>query len=60
MSAKRRFWLIGLVLVAIGVVLARVVGKQYDQAAMQLAMYAVGTLLAIAGLGFIMYGIGKK
>ena len=60
MSAKRRFWLAGLVLAGIGVVLARVASQQFDQAVPRLATYGLGTLLAFAGLGVIMYGISKS
>jgi len=45
----------------VGIVLARVVSKQYtNQVVIELALYGVGTLLALAGLGFIMYGIRKS
>jgi VIT1/CCC1 family predicted Fe2+/Mn2+ transporter len=60
MSAKKKFWLAGLALAIIGVLLARVISRHYDQAAFQLVMFAVGTLLALAGLGLIMLGIRKK
>lgn len=60
MSAKRKFWLVGLALVAIGVVLARVVFKLYDQNVLKLAIYGSGIILAIIGLGIIMYGIRKS
>ncbi len=60
MSAKKKFWLVGLVLAAIGILLVRVVSKQYDEPVLQLVLYAAGALLAFAGLGFIMYGIRKS
>lgn len=60
MSAKRKFWLVGLALVAIGVVLARVVSKLYVPAELQLAVYILGVILALVGLGALMYGIRKS
>ncbi len=59
MSAKRRFWLVGGVVAGIGVVLARVVAERYGEPLVKLAIFGVGTLLAFAGLGVIMYAIKK-
>jgi hypothetical protein len=55
----RRYWLIGIILAAIGVVLARVVSQRFDQPTVQLALYAIGIVLALGGVGVIMYGIRK-
>ncbi len=59
MSAKRKFWLAGLVLAGIGVVLARVVAERYVEPIPKLALFGAGTLLAFAGLALIMVGIKK-
>ncbi len=60
MSAKRKFWLAGLVLAGIGVVLARVVSQRLDQPLPKLVMFGLGSILAFAGLGVIMFGIRKN
>jgi protein-S-isoprenylcysteine O-methyltransferase Ste14 len=59
MSDKRKFWLIGLALAGIGVVLARVVSLQFDQPGLKVTLYIAGVLLAFAGLGVIMYAMRK-
>ncbi len=60
MSAKRKFWLAGLVLAGIGAVLARVISQQYEQPGLRLTLYGLGALLAFAGLGVIMYAMRKN
>ena len=57
--AGKKYWLIGIILAVIGVVLARVVSQRFDQPVLQLVLYAVGIVLALGGAGVIMYGIRK-
>ncbi len=59
MSTRRRFWLVGLVVAGIGVLLARVVAERYGEPLVKLAIFGAGTILAFAGLGVIMYAIKK-
>ena len=59
MSAKAKFWLAGLLLAAIGVVLARVVAQQYSDPVPKLVIFGVGTILALGGLAVIMVGINR-
>ncbi len=59
MDAQKRFWITGLVLATIGVVLVRVVSNQYDQAALRLAISGLGISLAMAGVVLIMFGIRR-
>ncbi len=59
MSAKAKFWLAGLLLAAIGVVMARVVAQQYSDPVVKLVIFGVGTILAIGGLAVIMVGINR-
>lgn len=60
MSAKKKFWIIGLVLAAVGVVLVRVVAGLYTQAVIKLVIYGLGVLLALGGLGVIMFAMRKE
>ncbi len=60
MSAKRKLWLAGLVVAAIGVVLVRVVAPRYEPPELKVAVFGLGVIIAIAGLGIIMYGLRKS
>ena len=61
MSANLRFWIIGIILAAIGVLLARVVSGVYsDRTGVQLALYFIGVIIALIGLGVILFGLRKK
>ena len=60
MNAKKKFWLAGLVLVVVGVMLARVLPGLYEQSEIKLAVYILGITLALAGLGVIMAGMRNK
>ena len=60
MSTKKKFWLAGLVLVVVGVVLAKVLPGLYEQGEIKLAVYILGITLALAGLGVIMAGMRSK
>ncbi len=59
MSAKRKFWIIGIALAGIGVALARLVSSRFDQPVLQLVMYGLGILFAFAGLGVMMYAMKR-
>jgi hypothetical protein len=61
MSTKVKFWTLGVLLAAIGLILVRVVSGQYtDEPAIQLVVYFVGVALALAGLVIILAGIRHK
>jgi FtsH-binding integral membrane protein len=60
MTAKRKFWLAGLTLAIIGVVLARVVSSYFEHPVIKVALYGVGIILAFSGIGLIMFGIRKN
>jgi hypothetical protein len=61
MSANIRFWITGAILAATGVLLARVVsGRFTEQPAAQLALYFSGVIIALVGLGVILFGLRKK
>ena len=60
MSRKARFWSIGIVVIIIGLILARVIAPGYaDQGLLQLVFYLAGVVFAMAGLGVILFGIRK-
>jgi hypothetical protein len=61
MSTKLKFWIIGVVIAAIGLVLARIISPMYaDQGTLQLIIFLTGVVVAMAGLGIIMLGIRKQ
>jgi hypothetical protein len=61
MSTKLKFWIVGVMLVIAGLVLARVVSTVYaDQAMMQLSVFLAGVVVAMAGLGVILVGLRKS
>ncbi len=60
MSAKRKYWIAGLVVAGIGVVMARVVSQQFDQPGVKLAIYGAGIVVAFAGVAIIMCAMKKK
>ncbi|MBI4267970.1 MAG: hypothetical protein HY662_04210 [Chloroflexi bacterium] len=59
MRTKYKFWLFGLLLAAIGILLARVMVNSFEPVAVRLTVYLLGVTLALAGLGVIMYGMRK-
>jgi hypothetical protein len=60
MSAKLKFWTGGIMLVIIGLVLAKIISEMYAaQPILHPVIYAMGVIMAIAGLGIIMVGIRK-
>ena len=61
MSTKIKFWVAGIFLAIIGLVLARIISPTYTENSIaQLATFLSGVVLAMAGLGIIMLGIRKK
>ena len=60
MKSIRAHWVVGIILAAVGVILARVVsGRFADQAGIQLALFFGGVTLALAGLGVILFGMRR-
>jgi uncharacterized membrane protein YcfT len=60
MSTKLKFWIIGVVVAALGLVIARIVSPVFsDQSAVQLVIFLAGVVIALAGLGIIIMGIRK-
>lgn len=60
MSAKIKFWITGAIVAATGLVLARVISPLYsNNGVVQLAIFLVGVVIAMAGLGIILAGIRK-
>jgi hypothetical protein len=60
MSTKSKFWLTGIVVAAIGLVLARVISPMYsDQSVLQISIFLAGVVAAMAGLGLILFGLRK-
>ncbi len=57
--SRKKFWIIGVVLAAAGVILARVVARLFNQPVAQLALFGAGVVIALAGVGLVMYGIKK-
>jgi hypothetical protein len=61
MNTNLRFWIIGVILAITGVVLARVISGMYsDRAGIQLVLYFLGVIVALSGLGVILFGLRKK
>lgn len=60
MSTKLKSWIAGIALAIIGIVIAKVLASMFEPSWLQLAMYFVGVILAIAGLGVILYGMRSK
>ena len=50
----------GVVLAAMGVILARFVGPRFDQPSLKLVFFLVGAVIALTGVGVVMYGIKKR
>jgi len=60
MSIKLKFWIAGVALAISGLVLARVVSPLYaTRTFLQLSVFLIGVVVAIAGLGIILMGIRK-
>jgi hypothetical protein len=61
MSTKKKLWILGIIMAAIGLILARVISPQYaDNTGLQLTLFLGGAVLAMAGLGIILVGIKKQ
>jgi hypothetical protein len=61
MSTRSKFWIIGLVLVIAGLVVAKLIAITFiNQPLMEFGVFIAGVTLALAGLGVIMMGIRKK
>ncbi len=60
MSAKIKFWIAGLAMAAVGLILVKVVSAMLAaQGPVQLVIYLIGAALALGGLLVIMVGIRK-
>jgi hypothetical protein len=60
MSAKLKFWIAGVLMAAIGLILARLISPLYSSnAIIQLSIFLVGVIIAMAGMGLILVGIRK-
>jgi hypothetical protein len=55
-----RFWVIGVVLAAIGVILARVVPGFIQGPIAQSILFVAGVTFVLAGLGVIVFGLNRK
>ena len=61
MSTKAKFWIAGLVVAAVGVVMAKVVSPRFTaQPGWQIGLFTGGVLVAMAGLGLIMAATKKQ
>ncbi len=61
MKNNIKFWVTGVGLAVIGVVLARFVsGRFTDEVIIQVALYFSGVFMALLGLGVILFGMRKK
>jgi len=60
MNTKVKFWIVGIIVAAMGLVLARIVSPTYsDQPVFQLVLFLTGVVVAMAGLGIILTGIRR-
>ncbi len=60
MSTKIKYWIAGIAVAIVGLVLARVISPMYpNQAIVQLSIFLVGVIIAMAGLGIILVGMRK-
>jgi hypothetical protein len=60
MSTKLKFWIIGVIVAAIGLVLARIISPMYaDRSTVELIIFLAGVVVAMSGLGIIVMGIRK-
>ncbi len=58
--SKKKLWIMGLIMAAAGVGLARAASLISDDLIPKFICYIVGSLLAFAGLGLIMAGMRAK
>jgi hypothetical protein len=60
MSKKTKFWIAGLVVVIVGIILAKVVSPQLtSEPFWQFGVFTAGVLVAVVGLFIIMFGLRK-
>jgi hypothetical protein len=60
LSKKARFWVMGIIIAALGVILARLIPGFYpDQPNLHLTLFIIGVVIAITGLGIILAGLRK-
>jgi hypothetical protein len=60
LSKKAKFWVSGIVVAALGLILARIISGFYpDQPNVQLVLFMIGVPMAMAGLGIILAGLRK-
>jgi hypothetical protein len=60
MNTKLKYWITGVIVTIIGLVLAKVVSPAYaDQSVIQLVLFLTGVVVALAGLGIILAGLRK-
>ncbi len=61
MKTRLKFWVAGAVVIIIGLVLARFLAGTYsDQPVIQLVIYLIGVVMALAGLGIILVGLRRS
>jgi hypothetical protein len=56
----KRFWFIGIVIAAIGVILARVVPGFVQGSIAQSVLFVLGVTFVLAGVGVIVFGLNRK
>jgi hypothetical protein len=61
MKTGFKFWMSGIAVILLGLLLARWISEVYaSQPVLHLAVYLTGVVIAMAGLGIILIGIRKK
>jgi hypothetical protein len=60
MNTKLKYWITGVIVAALGLVLAKVVSPACaDRPAAELTIFLAGAVVALAGLGIILLGLRK-
>lgn len=54
-----KFWIAGIAVAGIGVLLARVIPSLLTQPALKLASYLIGVALALTGLAILIVGMNR-
>ncbi len=61
MSTKLKYWIAGLAVIALGLILAKVISPHCSaQAVLQLVIFLAGVVIAMAGLAIILMGLKKQ
>jgi hypothetical protein len=61
MKTNAKFWIIGILLSSIGVILARLIAPRFgDQPLFQLILFFLGVVTAMGGLAVILIGLRKR